>query len=527
MKKKKKKQYNNVELQLCNSSVFLPQKGNIKFFYLADAYTANNTKVRICLIPKPETPKNNLFGLINSIIVLKNSTKQILALFNVVVLKDIADFQIKRQINEEHKLDLSKRSRYTNLAYSLVSNTVTKKTYSEPLSFLFSNKSNSESNCCYVALTNGKIGFRYNNYIFPLTPFSKKESIINITTEKGILLTITVKSDIDISKIKLYGNSDKHLYKEIQNRLQMFEKYLGPENDYSSFFKFLYENRENVRIAPYFKMLFNAKKDEYEKVFSFVVDKTLKVFLQPDLLSIPVPKLDEKTTALSEVKPSEKKDQFTYLDYRETKGIYYTFSDENEVLSEKSNIDFNIMHLKKFAYISGDILSDYFFFLSVSIQPTNNQIEFRYYKSEWNKIILPIKIDQYIATITTSLSGITKILWNIVTLISQIINNSERHSTFSHNSTNSSYMKHEQSYKNQNATIEIHRSRSMNSNANVLIINHQELNKGLAEKKMHYRIGHWHYYWYGAHNSAERHKELKWVEETIVNREAANIVIVL
>lgn len=514
-------------LQLCNSSVFLPQKGTIKFFYLADAYTTNDTKLRICLVPKPETPKNNLSGLINSIVILKNFTKQILAHFNIVILKDIADSQIKSQINKILEPDLSTRSHYTTLAYSLLSNTVTKKTYSQALPLLFSNKSNSENICCYVSLTNGKIGFRYNNYIFPLTSFSKKESIINISSEKGIALTLTVKSDIDISQIKLYGNSDKHLYKEIQNRLQMFEKYLGTKNDYSSFFKFLYDNRENVRIAPYFKMLFNAKKDEYEKVFSFVVDKTLKVFLQPELLSIPVPKLDEKNTVLSEIKPLDIKEQFTYLDYRETKGIYYTFSDENEVLSEKSNITFNIMHLKRFAYKAGDILSDYFSFLSVCIQPTNKQIEFRYYKNEWNIIVLPIIIDQYTATITTLPSGIAKILWNIVTLVAQKINISERHSSVSHNNTNSAYIKREQSYKNQNATIELHRSRSMNSNANVLVINQQELNKGLAEKKMHYRVGHWHYYWYGAHNSAERHKELKWVEETIVNREAANIVIVL
>ena len=46
-------------------------------------------------------------------------------------------------------------------------------------------------------------------------------------------------------------------------------------------------------------------------------------------------------------------------------------------------------------------------------------------------------------------------------------------------------------------------------------------------KGIHIRRGHWHYYWYGAHNSPERHKELRWVEETIVNRDASNIVIAL
>ena len=61
----------------------------------------------------------------------------------------------------------------------------------------------------------------------------------------------------------------------------------------------------------------------------------------------------------------------------------------------------------------------------------------------------------------------------------------------------------------------------------IIVLTHKDLEKKLMERKMHYRKGHWHYYWYGAYNSPERHKELKWVEETIVNRDSVNIVIVI
>ena len=264
-----------------------------------------------------------------------------------------------------------------------------------------------------------------------------------------------------------------------------------------------------------------------ENVFSFVVQNTIDMFLNPELLSLPISKPEKGNSPISESDNSFSKKRLTYLDYRETNGIYYSLSNENEALSDELDDTLNIIHLKKFAYVPSSVLDKYFSLLSVNIQPNNNRIQFKYYKDKWNEIILPIKIDQYFATIDTSISGIVKILWNIVTLVAHKINISERQSTVLHNSTNSAYVKCEQSFINQKATIELHRSRSINNNANVLVINHQELNKCLLEKKMHYRIGHWHYYWYGAHNSAERHKELKWVEETIVNREAANIVIVL
>lgn len=81
--------------------------------------------------------------------------------------------------------------------------------------------------------------------------------------------------------------------------------------------------------------------------------------------------------------------------------------------------------------------------------------------------------------------------------------------------------------KNDTAVLKPSISHQAINNSNTIIISHHDLDKELTKRKMHYRRGHWHYYWYGAHNSTERHKELKWVEETIVNRDSMNIVIVI
>ena len=46
-----------------------------------------------------------------------------------------------------------------------------------------------------------------------------------------------------------------------------------------------------------------------------------------------------------------------------------------------------------------------------------------------------------------------------------------------------------------------------------------------SSKDIHIRRGHWHYYWYGHRNSPNRYRKLKWINETIVNRNA-NIVVI-
>ena len=64
---------------------------------------------------------------------------------------------------------------------------------------------------------------------------------------------------------------------------------------------------------------------------------------------------------------------------------------------------------------------------------------------------------------------------------------------------------------------------NVKSTSDYKVIKYSDLKTRTTEIGMHYRRGHWHYYWYGQHNSPERHKELKWVEETIINRTVKNI----
>ena len=522
MRKNKSKMV--LDLYMCAFSPNIKHKG---FFYHLANIHQNENKFHLVLLPKPQQSVDDMFSSVNEILFSKNCIKTIKSNYKIVLLRNFVNSDFDFTVYEDKVVILDKQGK-ARLG-SIISNLIA---FSKNLSasrtpyLLYFRSVNNKKNYCFVELENGKIGFKYDNMIFPP---SRKKSLPIISVSAKDNFSINLCSYFSVEKVKIirYGIGNDYLAKEIQKRLLLFQRILSTKISYKSYFNFIIEHRYNYRIAPYFKMILNVKNNEYERVLSFVVDKTLKVFLQPELLSIPVPKLDEKSTVLAEINPSDIKEQFTYIDYRETNGIYYSLSNEDEVLSDKLDATFSIIHLKKFAYVPSDVLDKYFSLLSVNIQPNNKRIQFKYYKDKWNEIILPIKIDQYTATIDTSISGIVKILCNIVTLVADKINISERHSTVSHNNINSSYIKHEQRYKNPNATIELHRSRSKNSNANVLVINHQELNKGLAEKKMHYRIGHWHYYWYGAHNSAERHKELKWVEVTIVNREAANIIIVL
>lgn len=518
--------YKQISLRLYPCSVYTSKIGSQLLFYLADVYTTNNKIIRIYLLPKSEMNIIKISNVVNSIVASKHSTKKIRKAFKVIALNYVADFQISPLNHTPIKITGNMKQRYNSLVSSLISYTKLHNEFSSPYAYLFNDNSNSEKEHCYVALEDNKIGYKYNNSIFQISIPKKKESIINITSDR-VSLTLTASIRIGSKKIIQYGSKDEQLNKKIQDRLQMFEKVLGVQNNYNSFFKFLFQNRENVRIAPYYKMLFNSKNEEYEQVLSFVADKTLKVYLQPELLKTPVPKLNEKSSVLPNAKSLDTEDSFTYINYRETKGIYYTLSDEKKVLSEESIMSFNIIQLKKFAYIPRDILSKYFSFLSVSIHPANKRIEFKYYNEKWNDISLPIKIDQYTASTDTAMSGILKILWNIVVLVANRISSNERRPNIARKNTNSVYINREKQYINQSDMIELPVSPSTHSKSNVLVVNHRDLNKELSEKKMHYRTGHWHYYWYGSRKSPDRHKELKWVEETIVNREAENIIIVL
>ena len=248
--------------------------------------------------------------------------------------------------------------------------------------------------------------------------------------------------------------------------------------------------------------------------------------MQPHLLS--VPPTETKNTFIEENKSASSR-HYSFLDYKETNGIFYTLSNENSVLSDNIEKSFNIRNLKQFAYVAGTHLSKYFSFLSVTIIPKDHVIQFRYHNGKWDEIYMPINIEQFIASYKTNPSGIALILWNIVSAVAKKTFASERHTNNSRYSNNS-YIKKVPSYNKTNAIVELHKSYTaaqQSSDSRILYIDNSNLNRTLAEKKMHYRRGHWHYYWYGAHNSTERHKELKWVEETIVNREAINVVIIL
>ena len=510
-----------LDLYMCAYNPQIKKKGF--FYHLADIYQ-NGNKLHLVLSSKPQQSVDDMFSSVNEILFSKNCTKTIKSNFKIVLLHNFVNSDFTVYEDKVVMLDKQGKARLGSIISNLLP--FAKNLSASRTPFLPYFKFNNKSNYCFVELDNGQIGFKYDNMIFP--PSHKKTlPIINVSAKDKFSINLCSYFSVEKVKIIRYGIDNNYFAKEIKDRILLFQRILSNGVSYKSYFNFIFDHRDNSRIAPYFKMLLNVKSNEYERALSFVVDKTLKVFLHPELLSIPVPKLDEKSTVLAEIKPSDIKEQFTYIDYRETNGIYYSLSNEDETLSDEFDLTVSIANLKKFAYIPSNVLDKYFSLLSVNIQPNNNRIQFKYFKDKWNEIILPIKIDQYTATIDTSLSGIVKILWNVVTLVAHKINIFERKSTVSHNNSNSAYIKREHRYKNQNAMIELHRSRSMNSNANVLVINQQELKKGMVEKKMHYRIGHWHYYWYGAHNSTERHKELKWVEETIVNREAANIVIVL
>ena len=165
--------------------------------------------------------------------------------------------------------------------------------------------------------------------------------------------------------------------------------------------------------------------------------------------------------------------------------------------------------------------------MEVSINPQNNIINCSYFNGKWNKTSIKIKIEQYNASsVSPIISEIERIIWNIVALVAQRTYIPEKHYSDSRPQSNT-YIKHDMKNMARKDMVKLTMSNSISSNQDVLVVNHRNINNVLAEKKMHYRKGHWHYYWYGARNSNVRHKELRWVEETIVNRDATNIIIVL
>ena len=352
------------------------------------------------------------------------------------------------------------------------------------LELLFKYINTEITNNCFVRLIDGKLGFVYSDTIFSVSfsSYSKKPSIISIPFNQFFSINLTSWRINELSQIKKYGIMSTTTSNEIEFRLSIIKKYLGSEIDYSAFFKFLSNNRDNELIAPYYKALFSAVKNNYDHIFNNVVNKTLNLFLHPKMLS--GSKIKEISSPLQEA-TLNKNNSFTYLEYRETNGIYYTLSDESIVLSNEVVTKFNIKYLKKFAYVSGDVLSDLFSFLVVNINPNKKQIHYKYYADKWNEIIMPIQIEQYFASIDAVLSDISRVLLNIVSLVAQKTYNNEKSSYVSSNNSNNTYINHERNYNKHSKIIELPVSNSNKSTSDVLIINHKKINNKPSEKKMH------------------------------------------
>lgn len=256
---------------------------------------------------------------------------------------------------------------------------------------------------------------------------------------------------------------------------------------------------------------------------------------QKRLLSI----LSSKPATIS---PEEAFQRSCAAAYRGTNGIFYILKKEQHALNAATFSIIYAKYMKKFAFIGRtEQTRKVFDLLVVDIDLAMEKIHFtciKNRKAQHLHMNIEVDIDHFTFHFLYEPSGVVALFAKVTAAVcNRMYNRTENKQT---NGAFSS-VQHITTPKQTKGDIQVATTKKEQKLA-VLKWNNQpakqssqhsvyrgyKMSPAPKEKKSYIRRAHWQSYWYGARNSPDRCKRLRWVEATIVNRDAAeNILITL
>lgn len=393
--------------------------------------------------------------------------------------------------------------------------------------FLFADSGKKEK--CFIRLKNNTVGYKYGKLYFKLDISFDESSSLRIPVElisffnaiSNVQCSLSVLNPEICGEIVEYGNDNSVISSAIDEKIEQITKLCKLKMHYIDFIENIVRYRVHYRVYPYYNMLSKATCSDYIETLKLVAEKTMDLFINPEKLN------DNNTKNTYEQKNYESNADFSIAklsSFNETKGIFYTLNDESVIADAKILSTIQGKYIKKFAYLPRNEMRCFFDILVVDVDLKNQKLIFRHYKEKWKSVQLPIKVEEYLFSPMFEYDGLIKMFWIITSIIAEKIFESNEMDV-----GNKSLSKWQQKYEKNTSlsnSVEII-DYNVKSTSDYKVIKYSDLKTRTTEIGMHYRRGHWHYYWYGQHNSPERHKELKWVEETIINRTVKNIIVMI
>lgn len=378
--------------------------------------------------------------------------------------------------------------------------------------------SNAKLSNCFVELKDGRLAFLLKGTIClpaSVPPDSKRITIVRPSSN----LSFDVTKWVSPSQIQSYGIGAIEIANKLYSRIAKLSVPLEKKIPCNTFFEKLNKIKEHPRVAPIYNRLFEI--DEYNwDSYNRTIPILLKYVLDESLL---VNTEGQKQVFGSTV---PEKVVFDYKTYKGTHGIFYSLKNEEAIFSDGVSLkNIQCRFIKKFAYVpSSNRLSEVLDMLVADVDLVSRTLTTEVYKGkEIKKAVYPIRVDSdnFTFDFIPEASEVIRPIINTVALICNTIFKSYEH-TASSASRNSHYREPKTPYSGKSEVGVI----TYRSSFSVREYSTDEQGDKLSSPKgMHFRRGHWHSYWYGPHNSPNRVKKLKWVKETIVNRDSQNIII--
>ena len=377
---------------------------------------------------------------------------------------------------------------------------------------------------CFVKLDNGDIAFLLKADICLPVYIGVSNNVTTIKVAKGVVCDVTKR--FSKKRIVQYGVNVKSTGDVLYNQIVRLSKPLGKRISCFDFFTKLNKLKSHPKIKGSYKRIFDMPRSFSQEQYNMAVNYILELVLNEQLLDYIPPK---KIQAQNKIQTQQNDIiAFDYSTYKGTNGIFYTLKDESVIFEDVSLSNIHSSYTKKFAYIpASGKLRTLLNMLVVDIELVKGIIKTEQYKKEGiQKNTFAIKSDRNALTFdfVNTPDEDFKVIFNIIaTVCNTTFKNYEPHNYTNYNKGNNKGTIDESIITQETAFIDMNVSKSpalISSKIEYVDIN--------DSKSMHFRRGHWHKYWCGPHSKPEeRRLEPRWVKETIVNRNAQNIVITL
>ena len=270
-------------------------------------------------------------------------------------------------------------------------------------------KSESQShNNCYIRYKTGEIGFKvkFNGQDiflkFKIPSIDKNFKTVTVNN----IITVNVLKWHSQEEIDQYGMNDERRSAEIITRIKIL---YSPISDTTySLYKF-FEKTDDLRQHPKIKSLYERIKESYpftvESYDKYCKEmKYLRNYIEnPHLITS-----NNTTTSISNsIISNYSIINYNYKDYKGTNGLFYSLSNEFDVLNSNISLkNIQAQFIKKFAYVPNtNDIKKLFSLLVVDVDLNNSKINIECYGSQKKDYSFIISVSAYSFSFITAPQG--------------------------------------------------------------------------------------------------------------------------